>query len=33
MGWETGDRFHARYVLLDPYAKFIAPHVAGQGQS
>ncbi|CAK9268960.1 unnamed protein product [Sphagnum jensenii] len=30
VGWETGDRFHARYVLLDPYAKFIAPHVAGQ---
>ena len=32
MGWESGDRFHARNVLLDPYAKYIAPHVPGQGQ-
>lgn len=32
VGWESGDRFHPRNVLLDPYAKFIAPRVQGQGQ-
>ena len=31
LGWETGDRFHARNVFLDPYAKFVAPYVPGQG--
>ncbi|KAG0562914.1 hypothetical protein KC19_9G182500 [Ceratodon purpureus] len=30
VGWESGDRFHARNVLLDPYAKYIAPYVPGQ---
>ncbi len=33
MGWEIGGHFHVRYVLLDLYAKFITPHVSGQGQS
>ncbi|GJP31200.1 hypothetical protein CLOM_g9886 [Closterium sp. NIES-68] len=28
--WEGGNRFHSRLVLLDPYAKEMAPHVAGQ---
>ncbi|GJP87053.1 hypothetical protein CLOP_g17026 [Closterium sp. NIES-67] len=28
--WEGGNRFHSRLVLLDPYSKEMAPHVAGQ---
>lgn len=32
VGWSTGNRFHSRPVLLDPYAHYIAPHVPGQGE-
>ncbi|KAH7435504.1 hypothetical protein KP509_06G067300 [Ceratopteris richardii] len=28
--WEKGDRFHARRILLDPYAKIVAPFLPGQ---
>eukprot|EP00897_Mesotaenium_endlicherianum_P008367 jgi/Mesen1/7559/ME000392S06818 len=28
--WENGCRFHARQILLDPYAKTVAPPVPGQ---
>lgn len=28
--WEKGSRFHARRILLDPYAKALAPFLPGQ---
>lgn len=28
--WERGNRFHSRRILLDPYAKSLAPFVSGQ---
>eukprot|EP00250_Pteridium_aquilinum_P016538 c23149_g1_i1 orf=170-2869(+) len=28
--WEKGNRFHARRILLDPYARILAPFMPGQ---
>ncbi|OAE34796.1 hypothetical protein AXG93_2528s1620 [Marchantia polymorpha subsp. ruderalis] len=30
VSWESGNRYQARHVLLDPYAKLLAPPVPGQ---
>ncbi|CAM6098217.1 unnamed protein product [Calypogeia fissa] len=33
LSWESGNRFQTRNVLLDPYAKLLAPFVPGQENS